>query len=129
VAVGRQFGPYTLTRKLARGGMADIFIARRRTDQGEEICVIKMLLPTSVRNPRAWKLFIGEARLAAMLEHSNIVRIYDLDRVDNYYFISMEYVAGETLFNMLHQAIKNRRPMRRRPSSARAAPAWPTRTA
>jgi hypothetical protein len=56
VAVGRQFGHYTLFRKLARGGMADIFVARRRTDRGEEPCVIKMLLPTSVRNPRAWPL-------------------------------------------------------------------------
>lgn len=112
MAVGRQFGPYTLLRKLARGGMADIFLARRRTDQGEELCVIKMLLPTSVRNPRAWKLFLGEARLAALLDHPNIVRIYDLDRVDNYYFISMEYVAGETLFGMLHMAAKNQRPMR-----------------
>ena len=111
MAVGRQFGSYTLTRKLARGGMADIFVARRRTDQGEETCVLKMLLPTSVRNPRAWKLFIGEARLAALLEHPNIVRIHDLDRVDNYYFISMEYVAGETLFNILHQAIKSHRPI------------------
>jgi hypothetical protein len=111
VAVGRQFGPYSLFRKLARGGMADIFVARRRTERGEEICVIKMLLPTSVRNPRAWKLFLGEARLAALLEHPNIVRIYDLDRVDNYYFISMEYVAGETLFSMLHQANKNQRPI------------------
>jgi serine/threonine-protein kinase len=112
VAVGRQFGPYTLLRKLARGGMADIFLARRRTDQGEELCVIKMLLPTSVRNPRAWKLFLGEARLAALLDHPNIVRIYDLDRVDNYYFISMEYVAGETLFGMLHKAAANQRPLR-----------------
>jgi serine/threonine protein kinase len=112
VAVGRQFGPYTLLRKLARGGMADIFLAQRRTEQGEELCVIKMLLPTSVRNPRAWKLFLGEAHLAALLDHPNIVRIYDLDRVDNYYFISMEYVAGETLFGMLHQAAKNHRPLR-----------------
>jgi serine/threonine-protein kinase len=101
-----------LLRKLARGGMADIFLARRRIEQGEELCVIKMLLPTSVRNPRAWKLFLGEARLAALLEHPNIVRIYDLDRVDNYYFISMEYVAGETLFGMLHHAAKNQRPLR-----------------
>ena len=111
MAVGRQFGSYTLLRKVARGGMADIFLARRRTNQGEELCVIKMLLPTSLRNPRAWKLFLGEARLAALLEHPNIVRIYDLDRVDNYYFISMEYVAGETLFGMLHRSVKNQRPL------------------
>ncbi len=111
MAVGRQFGPYTLFRKLARGGMADIFVARRRTNQGEETCVIKMLLPTSVRNPRAWKLFLGEAHLAELLDHPNIVRVYDLDRVDDYYFISMEYVAGETLFSMLHQALKNHRPL------------------
>jgi serine/threonine-protein kinase len=101
-----------LLRKLARGGMADIFLARRRTEGGGDLCVIKMLLPTSVRNPRAWKLFLGEARLAALLDHPNIVRIYELSRVDNYYFISMEYVAGETLFGMLHKAATNQRPLR-----------------
>ncbi len=111
MAVGRQFGPYTLQRKLARGGMADIFLASRRSAAGETLCVIKMMLPASLRNPRALKLFLGEARLAAMLEHPNIVRILELDRVDDYYFIAMEYVPGETFFHLIHRAAQVGRPL------------------
>lgn len=111
MAVGRQFGPYTLRRKLARGGMADIFLASRRSAEGETLCVIKMMLPASLRNPRALKLFLGEARLAAMLEHQNIVRILELDRVDDYYFIAMEYVPGETFFHLIHQSAQVDRPL------------------
>ncbi len=112
MAVGRHFGPYTLQRKLARGGMADIFLATRRAEDGEELCVIKMMLPSSLRDPRALKLFLGEARLAARLEHPNIVRILERDRVDDYYFIAMEYVPGETLYHLLHQAAHCERPVR-----------------
>lgn len=112
MAVGRQFGAFTLLRKLARGGMADIFLAQRRTVESEELCVIKMMLPSSLRNPQALKLFLGEARLAAQLDHPNIVRIISLDRADDYYFIAMEYVPGETLFSLLHQAAKARRPIK-----------------
>ncbi len=104
MAVGTQFGPYTLRRKLARGGMADIFVATRRLDEGRELCVIKMMIPSTLRNPRALKLFLGEARLAAQLDHPNIVRILDRDRVDDYYFIAMEYIPGETLYHIIHQA-------------------------
>jgi serine/threonine-protein kinase len=112
VAVGREFGGFTLLRKLARGGMADIFLARRRQQDKEELCVIKMLLPHTLRNPRAIKLFLNEARLVARLNHPNIVRIHTLDRVDNYFFIAMEYIAGETAFHLLHQACAARRPVR-----------------
>jgi len=111
LAVGKQFGPYTLRRKLARGGMADLFLASRRSAGGETLCVIKMMLPASLRNPRALKLFLGEARLAAMLQHPNIVRILELDRVDDYYFIAMEYVPGETFFHLIHQAAQVDRPL------------------
>ncbi len=112
MAVGRQFGAFTLLRKLARGGMADIFLASRRSAGSEELCVIKMMLPSSLRNPQALKLFLGEARLAAQLDHPNIVRIISLDRADDYYFIAMEYVPGETLFSLLHQATKARKPIK-----------------
>ncbi len=112
MAVGREFGPFTLLRKLARGGMADIFLARRRQETGTELCVIKMMLPHTLRNPRAIKLFLGEARLITHLAHPNIVRIQVLDRVDNYFFIAMEYIPGETAFHLLHQACEARRPVR-----------------
>lgn len=111
MAVGRQFGPYTLTRKLARGGMADIYLATRRTADGKQLCVIKMMLPSRLRDPRSLKLFLGEARLAAQLDHPNIARLHLLDRADDYYFISMEYIPGETLYHLLHQATHIRRPI------------------
>ena len=86
--------------------MADIFLATRRVDGGEDLCVIKMMIPSTLRKPRALNLFLGEARLAALLEHENVVRILDRDRVDDYYFIAMEYLAGETLYHLLYQATR-----------------------
>lgn len=91
--------------------MADIYLASRRTDEGDTLCVIKMMLPSRLRDPRSLKLFLGEARLAAQLDHPNIARLDLLDRVDDYYFISMEYIPGETLYHLLHQAAHIRRPI------------------
>jgi len=108
MAVGTQIGNYSLKRKLARGGMADIFLATRPGQDGEQLFVVKMILPERLRDPQALKLFLGEARLAKMLRHPNIVQIVTLDRIDNYFYIAMEYVAGETLHAMLLRAAQRK---------------------
>lgn len=108
MAVGTQIGTYTLRRKLARGGMADIFLATRPGPTGEQLFVVKMILPERLRDPQALKLFLGEARLAQLLRHPNIVEISTLDRVDDYFYFVMEYVAGETLHAMLLRAAQRK---------------------
>jgi eukaryotic-like serine/threonine-protein kinase len=108
LAVGRQFGPYTLIRKLAEGGMAELFLATHRTGKTKTLCVIKMMLPSLLQKPNALKMFLGEARLATRLMHKNIIRILDLDRVDDYYFIAMEYIPGKTILEILEHSTNER---------------------
>ncbi len=96
--MSRQFGKFQLLRKIATGGMADIFIARQRGMEGfEKIVVIKTILPNLADNEEFVQMFLDEARIAARLSHPNIVQIFDLGRVGSTFFIAMEYVQGENL--------------------------------
>ncbi|PTL75760.1 protein kinase [Vitiosangium sp. GDMCC 1.1324] len=93
-----RFGKYVLIRKLAEGGMAEIFLAKQLGAEGfERDVVIKCMLDHFTRYPEFVSMFLDEARLAARLHHPNIVQITDLGVADNRYFICMEYLAGEDL--------------------------------
>jgi serine/threonine-protein kinase len=94
----RQFGKYTLLRRLAVGGMAEIFLALQRSISGfEKLLVIKRILPQFTNDDEFLQMFLDEARIAATLNHPNIVQIYDVGSVGDAYFIAMEYVQGEDL--------------------------------
>ena len=92
------FGKYTLFERIGRGGMADVFKARVHGPAGfERIFVVKRILPHLSDDPVFTKMFIDEAKLAARLNHPNIVQVFELGSVDNEYFMSMEYVRGRDL--------------------------------
>ncbi|HSP80425.1 MAG TPA: protein kinase [Myxococcaceae bacterium] len=92
----RPYGQYVLVRKLAEGGMAEIFLAKRLGADGfERNVVIKRMLPHLTSLPDFVEMFRDEARLAAKLHHPNIVRIEDLGLAEGYYYICMEYLPGE----------------------------------
>ncbi len=92
---GIKFGQYVLLRRLARGGMAEVFLAQQRGLEGfDRRVAVKRILPHLVDSPDFIKMFLSEARLAAQLTHPNIVHIYDFGKVDGDYFIAMEYVDG-----------------------------------
>jgi hypothetical protein len=92
---GIQFGQYVLLRRIARGGMAEVFLARQRGLEGfDRRVAVKRILPQLADAPDFIKMFLGEAKLAAQLSHPNIVHIYDFGKVDEDYFIAMEYVDG-----------------------------------
>ncbi len=92
---GIRFGNFVLLRRIARGGMAEVFLAQQRGLEGfDRRVAVKRILPHLVDSPDFVKMFLGEARLAAQLTHPNIVHIYDFGKVDNDYFIAMEYVDG-----------------------------------
>jgi serine/threonine protein kinase len=98
----RRFGQYMLLSKLAEGGMAEIFLAKRLGAEGfERDVVIKCMLDHFTQNRDFVSMFLDEARLAARLHHPNIVQISDLGIVDGRYFICMEYLAGEDLESIL----------------------------
>jgi serine/threonine protein kinase len=94
----RQFGKYTLLRKLAAGGMAEIFLALHRSMAGfEKLVVIKRILPSMNRDQAFIDMLLHEARIAATLSHPNIVQIFDVGQVDGTYFIAMEHIHGEDI--------------------------------
>lgn len=94
----RRFGKYVLIRKLAEGGMAEIYLAKQTGAEGfERDVVIKCMLDHFTQHREFVSMFLDEARLAARLHHPNIVQITELGVADNRYFICMEYLAGEDL--------------------------------
>ena len=94
-------GRYELHRRLARGGMADVFVAR---DQllGRPVAV-KVLFPEYATDPKFVERFRREAQAAANLNHPNIVAIYDWGEELGTYYIVMEYVEGQSLAQILRR--------------------------
>ncbi|MHB8872884.1 MAG: protein kinase domain-containing protein [Myxococcaceae bacterium] len=90
------FGKYQLLKRLATGGMAQIYLARQKGPEGfEKLLVVKRILPHLAENDEFITMFLDEARIAARLNHPNVVQIFDLGAQDDSYFIAMEYIHGE----------------------------------
>jgi len=105
----RGYGKYVLVRKLAEGGMAEIFLAKQVGAEGfERNVVIKRMLQNLSNVPDFVGMFLDEARLAARLSHQNIVQINDLGLADGCYYICMEYLAGEDFSTVVRAASKRR---------------------
>ncbi|MFO0559785.1 MAG: serine/threonine-protein kinase [Polyangiales bacterium] len=94
----RRFGKYTLLRRLAQGGMAELFLALHRSVAGfEKLVVIKRILPEMSKDQAFITMFLQEARIAATFSHPNIVTIFDVGQAEGSYFIAMEHIHGEDL--------------------------------
>lgn len=97
-----QFGRYQLLEKIGSGGMAEVFKARMRGEEGfEKIVAIKRIVPHMAANDAFITMFIDEAKLAAQLNHNNITHIFDLGKVDAWHYIAMEFVEGKDLRTLL----------------------------
>jgi predicted Ser/Thr protein kinase len=95
-------GPYLLLKRVARGGMAELFLSDYvREDGFRRTVAVKRILPHLAENPDFIKMFTREARLAALLRHPNVVQIFDYGKIGNAYFIAMEYIDGKNLGEML----------------------------
>jgi predicted Ser/Thr protein kinase len=106
------FGRYELLERVAMGGMAEVFRARAVGREGfsKEVC-IKRILPQFCSDPDFVRMFIDEAKLAARLQHANIVQIFDFDQVEGSYYIAMEYVQGRDLRAVVRQAVASGGPL------------------
>ena len=107
-----RFGDYVLVQRIAQGGMAELFLAKRHGVEGfEKTVAIKRILPELSWNRDFVSMFINEAKIAARLSHPNIVQIFDFGKIDTYYFIAMEYVHGENLRALLQRAAERQLPL------------------
>jgi serine/threonine protein kinase len=108
--MARTLGRYELLRPLARGGMADVYLARRRSAGVEKWLVVKRMRPETSGDPRFLDLFVREARLSMSLVHQNIVPVFDFGRIDEQVFLAMERVEGKDLGSSLARAADRRLP-------------------
>jgi len=96
------FGKYTLLQLLGKGGMAEVFLAGARSNDGfEKLLAIKRLLPPYSRDKQIISMLADEARLSIWLNHPNIVQVLDFGREGETHYIAMEYVEGCDLCDIL----------------------------
>jgi len=111
VADSERFGAYTVYECLGAGGMATVHRAsiELENDETREVA-LKRLLPQYATDKRFVDDFIREAKLAAELQHPNIVRVLELGRIGRTYFIAMDLVRGRPLMALMRKAFVKRMP-------------------
>lgn len=103
----QRLGDYELLTRLATGGMADIFLARQTGLGGlERVVVIKRIKPEHAADPSFTEMFLREARIVARINDPNVVRIFELGEEDGDYFISMEYIHGLAIADLITESIQ-----------------------
>jgi len=110
--LGEMVGKYRLIRDLGIGGMARVSLATLQGPAGfSKHYVVKRILPEFVRNPQFARMFANEARVAAMLDHPNIVRVFEFEKDNGNYYLVMEYVDGASLDQIARAARKGGVPL------------------
>ncbi|MDA8080590.1 MAG: protein kinase, partial [Actinomycetota bacterium] len=95
-------GRYELIQKIARGGMAEVYMAKDQLL--DRPVALKVLFPELSVNVSFVERFRREAQAAANLSHPNIVSVFDWGEADNTYFIVMELVEGVTLASLIKES-------------------------
>ena len=100
-----RLGRYQIVDRIATGGMAEVYLAVHGELAGFRTpVVLKKVLPHLANNPQFIDMFLDEARIASMLDHPNVVRIYEVGRSGSEYFLAMELVQGKSLSAVLRRA-------------------------
>jgi eukaryotic-like serine/threonine-protein kinase len=104
-----QVGKDQLVRRLATGGMAEVFLAKVAGPMGfEKEVVVKRILPHLVEEDGFVEMLFTEARIAARLNHPNIVQIFDFGEADGTYYLAMEHIDGLDLRSLMKRVIAHR---------------------
>ncbi len=107
-----KFGKYLLLERIAVGGMAEVFVAKAFGVEGfERLLAIKKILPTMGEDAEFISMFVDEARIAVQLSHANIVQVLELGKHDENLYISMEYISGRDLRQLIERFRKRQQPM------------------
>lgn len=106
----RRIGRYHLLDRVACGGMAEVYRAKViESDGTERLVALKKVLDVYAGDPGFIRMLVAEYQLAALLHHPNIAAIYELLRVNEGYFIAMEYVDGKDLRATLQRVREEKR--------------------
>jgi serine/threonine-protein kinase len=98
------FGKFQTVGRIARGGMADVFLCRLQGIGGfHKDVVVKCILPERADDPDFVTMFLDEARVAANLTHPGIVQVFEIGEQDGIPYIAMEYVKGVTLAMVMRE--------------------------
>jgi serine/threonine protein kinase len=104
---GQRLGRYVLVRRLGKGGMGEVFLARTQGARGfEKHVAIKRILPQYSQNQHVVNMLVDEARISVLLNHPNVVQVMELDEDDGNHFIVMEYVDGHALSRLIRRLKK-----------------------
>lgn len=97
---------FEIVRRLGAGGMAEVFLARKRGAEGTfKVVVVKRILPAFTTSRRFRSMFIDEAQLATRLNHPNVVQVYEFSNEgDEGHILAMEYVEGCDLGHLMSAA-------------------------
>jgi serine/threonine-protein kinase len=100
-----RLGPYELVERIATGGMAEVYLARRAGPHGfQKIVAVKRILPQLASDHEFVSMFVDEARVCARLSHPNIVQVFDFGEEGGELFMAMEYVDGTTGARLIRAA-------------------------
>jgi serine/threonine protein kinase len=100
------FGKYEIQHRLAVGGMGEVFYALERGGL-ERPVILKALLPELAEQKDFVDQFLDEARLAATLNHPNVVSLFEVGQSSGTYFLAMEFIRGRNLSQLMRKAIEN----------------------
>ncbi len=107
---GQKLGGYEIVSHVKSGGMASLYLARRRGAAGfSRPVAVKVVHPELARDPKFIRMFLDEARLAVLIQHPNVVRVEELIEAEGTYLMVMEYVHGTSLFEVLRRLAKQGR--------------------
>lgn len=103
----RGFGPYTLLRRIAVGGTAEIYVAKTAGLGGfEKLVALKLVHPHLSADPHFVRMLVDEAKILVLLTHANVAQVFDLGCIDDTYFIAMEFVEGLDVHGLQKAAAK-----------------------
>jgi serine/threonine-protein kinase len=105
---GIAFGRYRLLRRLAVGGMAEVFLARKEGDPLGRAVAVKRILPEYAEHPEILRSLLNEARVVTQLNHPFVVSVHDVGEVDGMVYLAMEFVNGLSFNRVLKRWWKRR---------------------
>src|SRR3954465_15236700 len=104
---GDKLGRYTLVRRIGKGGMGEVWLAKSTGAHGfEKNVALKRILPQFLSNAHVVNMLVDEARISVLLNHPNVVQVLELGEDEGDYFIAMEFVDGHALSRLMRKLKK-----------------------